>query len=139
MNRKILIFSSLIVGFVLLGMGLMFFVQNVVFSKENKSILQQKSVTKNFTLVAKQFSFEPGIIIVNKGDKVRLTIINQDVEHSFSLPAFNLDVNLPTRETKIVEFTADKVGTFTFRCWVYCGAGHSDMAGQLVVKGLDMP
>ena len=32
-----------------------------------------------------------------------------------------------------VEFTADKAGTFNFYCNNYCGQGHPDMSGVLVV------
>jgi cytochrome c oxidase subunit 2 len=33
-----------------------------------------------------------------------------------------------------VEFVADKAGTFTFSCSVYCGKGHRGMKGELVVS-----
>jgi len=32
------------------------------------------------------------------------------------------------------EFVADKVGEFNFFCNVYCGEGHSEMGGKLVVR-----
>jgi cytochrome c oxidase subunit 2 len=89
---------------------------------------------KEFSITAKQWSFEPSTIEVKKGDKVRLLIKSIDVEHGFALPEFNVNENLsPGKEIK-VEFTANKTGTFTFYCNVYCGSGHKDMKGTLVVK-----
>ena len=34
----------------------------------------------------------------------------------------------------LIEFIADKTGTFTFKCNVPCGSGHKTMAGTLIVK-----
>ena len=36
-------------------------------------------------------------------------------------------------ETVIVEFVADRAGTFNFTCAEYCGTGHAAMKGRLVV------
>lgn len=89
---------------------------------------------KNINITAKQFSFEPAEIRVKKGDKVVLIVKSVDVKHGFSLPEFGIDEKLePGKETRI-EFTADKVGSFTFRCSVFCGQGHSEMTGTLIVE-----
>ncbi len=92
------------------------------------------SALKEFIMTAKQWEFNPSMIGVNKGDKVRLKITSTDVTHSFSLPDFNVNLNLEPDQTKIAEFVADKIGTFTFACSVFCGDGHTKMKGTLVVK-----
>lgn len=89
---------------------------------------------KEFTMTAKQWSFEPSTITVNKGDTVELTIKSIDVTHGFALPEFGINKNLKPGETVNVEFVADKTGTFSFFCSVSCGAGHSDMIGKLIVQ-----
>lgn len=88
---------------------------------------------KTFTMTAQTWSFEPSTITVKKGDQVRLNITSVDVEHGFALGAYGINVTLPPNTTKTIEFSADKVGTFKFSCSVFCGAGHSDMDGTLVV------
>lgn len=85
-------------------------------------------------MTAKNWEFEPSQITVNKGDTVKLTIKSIDVKHGFSIPEFNVNTNLNTGQETIVEFKANKSGTFTFFCSVYCGSGHSDMKGTLIVK-----
>lgn len=40
---------------------------------------------KEFEITARQFSFEPSIITVNKGDVVRLKITSVDVTHGFAI------------------------------------------------------
>lgn len=85
-------------------------------------------------MTASQWKFEPNTITVNQGDTVRLQIKNIDVTHGFSLPAFGVNKQLDAGKTTTVEFVADKKGTFTFACSVFCGAGHSSMTGKMVVE-----
>ena len=89
---------------------------------------------KEFTITAKRFEFNPNEITVNNGDRVRLKITSMDVTHGFSLPSFNINKDLNPGEEVIIEFTADKTGTFTFACSVVCGSGHGSMNGRLIVK-----
>ena len=89
---------------------------------------------KEFTMTAKKWEFSPSTITVNKGDTVKLTIRSIDVEHGFDLPAFNINENLEPGQDTMVQFVADKAGTFRFYCSVYCGSGHSGMEGSLIVE-----
>lgn len=89
---------------------------------------------KEFTMTAKKWDFSPSTITVNKGDTVKLHIKSIDVTHGFGLPDFGINENLAPGKTVDVEFVADKTGTFTFACTVFCGSGHGGMKGQLVVK-----
>lgn len=89
---------------------------------------------KEINLVAKQFSFNPNPIIVNEGEKVKLILTTEDVEHGFSIIGYGINEKIKPSETTIVEFTADKVGEFDIICSVVCGSGHSGMRGKLIVK-----
>jgi cytochrome c oxidase subunit II len=64
---------------------------------------------------------------------VRLTMISQDVIHSFFMPAFRLKTDvLPGRYTT-TWFHATKPGVYHLFCAEYCGTMHSGMIGQVVV------
>lgn len=89
---------------------------------------------EELAVTAKQWAFEPAEIRVKKGDRVRLVITSVDVDHGFALPAFGVNVTLAPGRTETVEFTADRTGSFAFFCTVYCGAGHQDMNGKLIVE-----
>jgi cytochrome c oxidase subunit 2 len=89
---------------------------------------------REFDMTARQWEFEPDTITVNKGDTVKLHIKSVDVTHGFSLPDFGINVNLVPGEDTHVEFVADKTGTFSFACSVYCGTGHGGMVGTLIVE-----
>lgn len=109
-------------------------VEEIIVLPEPEPEPEPAGEVKEFTLTAKQWSFSPSTITVNKGDTVKLSITSTDVIHGLAINEFNVNVRLPVGETKIVEFVADKTGTFSFYCSVRCGSGHSGMRGQLIVK-----
>lgn len=88
---------------------------------------------KEFRMTAKQFVFEPETIEVNKGDKVRLIVTSLDVPHGISIPEYGINERLDVGKQVTIEFTADKEGTFTAFCSVFCGSGHSNMKGKIIV------
>ncbi len=85
-------------------------------------------------LIAKQWEFEPREIIVNEGDKVKINIKSIDVSHGIAIPEFEINQKINKGEEVSIEFIADKKGEFTFSCNVFCGSGHRDMNGKLIIK-----
>lgn len=68
---------------------------------------------------------------------VRLTMISQDVIHSFWVPEFRIKADvLPGRYTTIW-FHPDKAGTYHLHCAEYCGTLHSEMGGEVIVMPPD--
>jgi cytochrome c oxidase subunit 2 len=85
-------------------------------------------------VTASKFQFEPATISVTQGDRVRLRLHSADRSHAFALKAFRVNVLIPAGGDAVtVEFVADQAGTFAFTCSEYCGTGHSEMKGKLVV------
>ncbi|HLC88688.1 MAG TPA: cupredoxin domain-containing protein [Candidatus Nanoarchaeia archaeon] len=70
--------------------------------------------TKEFTLDAKKWLFNPNELVVNQGDKVKLTITSSDLVFTFAIPEFGVEKEVSG--TALVEFTADKTGKFGFEC-----------------------
>ena len=89
---------------------------------------------REIEIEARQFAFDPAIIVVKKGERVRLIAKSLDVTHGLGIAAYNINQKLPPGEEKVIEFTAGKSGKFHFHCSVYCGAGHGKMHGTLIVK-----
>lgn len=89
---------------------------------------------KEINVVARQWNFEPAEITVNRGDKVRLNITSDDVPHGFAIREYNINKIISPGQTAAIEFTADQPGEFTFYCSVFCGQGHKDQTGKLIVK-----
>ena len=74
---------------------------------------------------------------VPTGRAIQLTLISQDVFHSFSIPAFRVKREaIPGRYTT-VWFEATEPGTYHLFCTQYCGTNHSEMVGDIVVMKPD--
>ena len=93
---------------------------------------------KTIDVTASRFQFEPATISVVQGDSVRLRLHSADRSHAFAIKAFRVKALIPKGgETVTVEFVAGQAGTFAFTCSEYCGTGHSEMKGTLVVRAKD--
>ena len=70
---------------------------------------------------------------VPTGVPIQITLISQDVFHSFSIPAFRVKREaIPGRYTT-VWFQATTPGTYHLFCTQYCGTQHSGMIGEVYV------
>ena len=89
-------------------------------------------------IVAKRFAFEPSEVQVTVGERVRLVLRTADGLHGIELKKFKISKEIPRGNKPVtVEFTADEAGRFPFLCSEYCGDGHDDMKGMLVVVARD--
>jgi len=99
--------------------------------------LEEKTVSapaqKSVRIRAKRFSYTPSEVTLRKGEAVVLELVSEDRVHGFKLPAFGIRTDVRPNEVTRVPLTPDKTGTFTFACDVFCGDGHDDMTGTLVV------
>jgi plastocyanin len=89
--------------------------------------------TRQVTIEADQFAFDPPVLRVNRGDRVRLTLQASDVVHGFYLDGYGLERRVEPGISQQVEFVADRAGKFRYRCSVSCGTLHPFMIGELVV------
>ena len=84
-------------------------------------------------ITAKKFEFSPDAITLKKGEPVVFEISSGDRKHGFSLRAFGVRSDVLPGKVSRVRFTPDKTGKFTFSCDVFCGDGHEEMTGTVVV------
>jgi cytochrome c oxidase subunit 2 len=84
-------------------------------------------------VTAKKFAFEPSLIQVVAGERVRLVLRSSDAVHSFAIRALNIDVKIPRGGTVATsEFVAPPAGRYEVSCSEFCGSGHSQMKAALV-------
>jgi cytochrome c oxidase subunit II len=95
---------------------------------------QSGQAAAEIRMTAEKYAFNPDILTVKKGDRVRLLITALDHDHGIRIEAFHVNRKLPKGEPVPVEFTADQTGTFPFECSQFCGLGHKKMKGKLVVE-----
>lgn len=96
----------------------------------------------NIYIVGKQWMWKaehPGgqheidALHVPVGQPVQLTMISQDVFHSFSVPDFRIKREVIPGRYSTVWFEATQVGTYHLFCTQYCGTQHAGMVGEVTV------
>ncbi len=90
--------------------------------------------TKEFTVTGTNFAFEPKLITVKKGDKVRINFKSTQGFHDFVVDEFGAATKqLQSPGTEVIEFIANKTGSFQY----YCSVGthrQQGMVGTLKVE-----
>lgn len=85
-------------------------------------------------VVAKRFAFEPARIEVTEGERVTLLVKSGDGVHGIGIKKFKVEKKVPRGGDPVtIEFVAAAVGEFPILCSEYCGDGHEDMKGMLIV------
>ena len=85
-------------------------------------------------VTAQKFEFTPDVIRLKLHVPVVLELTSLDRRHGFQAPDFHVDEEIVPGTPTRVHLVPDKEGTFSFHCSVFCGSGHEDMAGQIVVE-----
>jgi cytochrome c oxidase subunit 2 len=86
-------------------------------------------------VIARKFEFEPSRIEVVEGDHVRLVVRSADGVHGVGIKKFKVSKLVPRGgDTVTIDFVASAAGTFPILCSEFCGDGHEDMTGTLVVS-----
>src|SRR5215216_1889552 len=88
---------------------------------------------RTFRVDARQFAYSPSELNVNAGDTVTLQLVSNDVVHGLYVDGYEISVEADPGQTATLTFTANKPGSFRFRCNVTCGAMHPFMIGKLTV------
>lgn len=100
----------------------------------SESIAPDSADAREITVTATNFAFSPSEIRVTKGEKIKLTLVNRGGTHGIGIPAFNVSLRPGPGGTASAVFIADQAGSFPFFCNVFCGEGHRDMHGTLIVE-----
>lgn len=127
-------------GIALVAMGGMFFAYNgnlssiAPYGEQGGAPAAAEAPLREFVVTGQNFSFVPATITAKKGDRVRITFKNVQGFHDFKVDEFGaITPKIQENQDAVVEFTADKAGTFEY----YCSVGkHREMGmrGTLVVE-----
>ena len=89
---------------------------------------------KEVSVAASKFEFTPDTVKAKVGQPVTFVLTSLDRIHGFKMPEFGIRTDIiPDRETRVT-LTPRTAGRFTFFCDVFCGDGHEEMGGKLVVE-----
>jgi cytochrome c oxidase subunit 2 len=91
--------------------------------------------TNEIAIQAMKFEFTPETVKVKRGEPVTFVLTSIDRIHGFKMPDFGVRTDIvPDQETRLT-ITPEKAGSFVFFCDIFCGDGHEEMSGTLVVEG----
>ena len=89
---------------------------------------------RTIEVLARRFTFEPSQIEATEGERLRIVVRSGDGVHGFEIEKFKVSEEIPRGgEPVVIEFTVDDAGTFPIVCSLFCGDGHGDMKGALIV------
>jgi len=72
-------------------------------------------------------------IRVPAGKPVKFLLTAADVLHGFYLPDFRVKMDMIPGRVTVLRVQPERPGRYPIYCTVYCGTGHSNMLGELVV------
>lgn len=89
-------------------------------------------------MLAARYTFFPELVL-KAGEPYRIWISSADVLHGFSLVGRdgsiqNLNLEIAPNHAYGATITPDEPGTYLIVCNEYCGLGHHEMKGRIVVE-----
>jgi cytochrome c oxidase subunit 2 len=112
-----------IVGLTVVGIGLAMF-----------AISQSTSVAERVIKIsAERYEYSPAKVTLKKGEAVILELTSEDRLHGFHIKDLGVRADVLPGQPVRVRIVPDKVGTFSFTCDLFCGSGHGDMNGVILV------
>jgi cytochrome c oxidase subunit 2 len=90
---------------------------------------------KEFDIDAIKYEFKPGIVEVPMNTLVKSHLKTLDREHGFEIQLIKDSCRkFKPGEPVTVKIYAEKTGEFEFTCCKFCGLGHKEMKGKVIIK-----
>lgn len=105
----------------------------VIGASSMAAYVNAKPAERVIKVVAKKFDFSPNEIKLKKGVPVILEFTTLDVVMGFSVPELGARADIIPGQVSRLRLVPDKTGAFPFVCDIFCGSGHEDMTGTIIV------
>ena len=86
-------------------------------------------------VTARKGGFDPETVRLRRGQRVILELVSADTKHGFNAPGLGIRTDIAPGSPTEVTLAPRDAGVFPFHCDVFCGDGHEEMMGQIVVAG----
>jgi cytochrome c oxidase subunit 2 len=83
-------------------------------------------------LLARLWQWYP-VLELEKGQSYRIHMSSADWQHGFSLLPINMNIQVHPGYEMVVTMTPTETGEFGIVCNEYCGIGHHQMSGKIIV------
>ncbi|MFO7692033.1 MAG: cupredoxin domain-containing protein [Vicinamibacterales bacterium] len=97
------------------------------------ALIAQEQGRHEIAVTAKRYEYAPSRIEVAANDVVKITLVAEDIPHSFTIDEYRISKRAAPGRPVTFEFRADRVGTFPFYCNLTADEGCREMRGELVV------
>ena len=94
----------------------------------------QAPTRREFTLTARDFAFSPSRVEAQQDELIKIIVQSADHAYGFTIDDYRVSKRVPAGGSTVVEFRADRAGTFRFYSNLSNDARHNQMSGQLVVR-----
>ena len=94
---------------------------------------EEDARAQHVSMLAMKFDYLPDTVTVQQGRPVVLELSSLDRIHGFDAPGLGLHTDIPPGAPTILRFTPEKAGIYNLHCDNFCGDGHEDMVGRIVV------
>lgn len=84
--------------------------------------------------VAQMWQFEPSQIYIPVGSEVDFFLSSKDVVHGFNIEDKNVNMMAVYGNINKTTVKFEKPGIYYITCHEYCGVGHQNMQGQVIVN-----
>lgn len=88
---------------------------------------------KDIYLLARVWQWSP-VLKLKKGETYRFHISSVDLQHGFSLQPMNMNFMALPGYDYVLTITPTKAGEFYIICNEFCGIGHHNMVGKIIVE-----
>jgi len=83
---------------------------------------------------ARKFVYTPNRIVLKKNQPVILELTALDFTHGFNIPDMKIRSDIPPGKVTTIRLNPDKIGEYDFLCDNFCGNGHEEMNGKIIVE-----
>ena len=97
---------------------------------ESTSSSEESTGNNDFEIIATNWDFDQDEYIVQAGEEVNITLVNEEGMHGIAIDGLDVEINGDGEAT----FTPEEPGEYTIYCNIPCGQGHSDMVSTLIVQ-----
>ncbi len=84
-------------------------------------------------MIAQMWSFQPRRIEIPAGSQLDIYLRAADILHGFKIEGTNINMMAVPGSINYMQLTFDEPGTYPLICHEYCGVGHHNMRGEIVV------
>ena len=98
------------------------------------NIFAQDQAEQTIRITAKKFEYSPNEIRLKKGVPAVLELSSLDRVHGFNCPDLGVRADIIPGKVSSVRVVPQKAGIYEFHCDIFCGDGHEDMSGKIIVE-----